>query len=439
MSDDQQQAACQACRVSFPSAESQRDHYRGEFHRFNLKRKLVRMLPLSEDQFNAHVEKEAQDQSARQATQQALQCRVCRGKRFATRATFDHHVRSKQHLKNAAKAEARAQAEAPTEPSTEAQVESVGAEDAAGDDTPEAGPSSLASSAGSRSTAEDSATPIEIERRTRTSDEAAPEGADLADLDDEEEIERMIAERLRTAKRLPVEACLFCPHVAEDTGDNFEHMAEDHSFFVPDIEHLDDAEGLLKYLGEKIAIGYECLECNGRGKAFGSLEAVRDHMNEKCHTKLDWFGNEVEYADFYEWPEAESPFKDMEPGIKLILANGKELGHRDLDRYYKQNYRAEEDREAIIAAKAQEHAMPASQRNAKLQMHLAGRYKALGWGQGSSQALTNVSPAVRREMTSRFMRATKRENRWRNDQRMKIGMNNSNLPKHIRDPNMCLW
>jgi pre-60S factor REI1 len=438
-------AVCQACRAPFTSPEAQREHYKGEWHRFNLKRKMVKLPPVTETQFAAHEARERVTSSKNASTDSSsLQCRVCRGKKFGTQATFDQHVKSKQHQKNAAKRRSEA---------TSGKDENVTVA-SADDITPgstESGSPALAShpaSAQSDADLDESSTPIVVPKKSggsQRSVDGVPTlltgvGADgvVADVDDEEEIERLIIERIRTAPRLPLETCLFCPHTAEGMGENFEHMADKHSFFVPDIERLSDAEGLLRYLGEKVAIGFECLECNGRGRAFTSLEGVRDHMVEKCHTKLDWFGNEAEYEDFYEWEETDAPFKDIEPGVKLMLANGKELGHRDLTRYYKQNYRPGDDSQAIIAAKAQQHATPTSRRDARLQAHLAGRYKALGWG-GQSGALANVSPAVRREMASRFLRATKAEHRYRQNEYMHIGINNSNLPKHIRDPTKCLW
>ena len=55
-------------------------------------------------------------------------------------------------------------------------------------------------------------------------------------------------------------------------------MAFEHGFFVPDIEYISDLEGLVTYLGEKLAVGNICLYCNGKGREFHSLDAVRNHM-----------------------------------------------------------------------------------------------------------------------------------------------------------------
>lgn len=47
---------CLACQVAFQSAEGQRNHYKSDWHRYNLKRKVVSLPPVTSDQFNAKTE-----------------------------------------------------------------------------------------------------------------------------------------------------------------------------------------------------------------------------------------------------------------------------------------------------------------------------------------------------------------------------------------------
>lgn len=71
--------------------------------------------------------------------------------------------------------------------------------------------------------------------------------------------------------------CLFCMHTAIDFNDNLEHMRVSHGFFLPDTEYLEDPQGLVRYLATKVQNAV-CLYCNGRGKEWKSIEAVRAHM-----------------------------------------------------------------------------------------------------------------------------------------------------------------
>lgn len=47
---------CLACQVAFQSAEAQRNHYRSDWHRYNLKRKVVNLPFVTLDQFNNKTE-----------------------------------------------------------------------------------------------------------------------------------------------------------------------------------------------------------------------------------------------------------------------------------------------------------------------------------------------------------------------------------------------
>lgn len=53
--------ACNACGISLDSAEEHREHHRSDWHRFNLKRKVLALEPVPFEYF------ESMDASARQA------------------------------------------------------------------------------------------------------------------------------------------------------------------------------------------------------------------------------------------------------------------------------------------------------------------------------------------------------------------------------------
>jgi pre-60S factor REI1 len=84
---------------------------------------------------------------------------------------------------------------------------------------------------------------------------------------------------------LSQDCCLFCNLVSHDFDANLKHMTLGHGFFLPDIEYLEDAPGLVVYLAEKID-DCICLYCNGRGKEYHSQNAVRKHMVSKQARKI---------------------------------------------------------------------------------------------------------------------------------------------------------
>lgn len=164
--------------------------------------------------------------------------------------------------------------------------------------------------------------------------------------------EEIYEHRMKTCKHLELTDCLFCHEQLPTLKANLRHMSSVHSFFIPDIEYLVDLEGMLKYLGEKIAIGWTCLYCNGKGKTFHSMKAVQDHMRSVSHCKLIYEDEdqEEEFADFYDFTEYyKSKGIDPEVGAEelqqnefgeLILSDSTIIGNRELKHIYKQNKNA---------------------------------------------------------------------------------------------------
>jgi pre-60S factor REI1 len=84
------------CRVGFRDADLQRDHYKSDWHRYNLKRKIVSLPPVTADNFAERVAiQEAQQAEANKDTSQY--CSVCK-KSFGNDKAFQTHILSKKHL-----------------------------------------------------------------------------------------------------------------------------------------------------------------------------------------------------------------------------------------------------------------------------------------------------------------------------------------------------
>ena len=46
---------CISCRVAFNDADLQRDHYKSEWHRYNLKRKIAELPPITLENFDNRI------------------------------------------------------------------------------------------------------------------------------------------------------------------------------------------------------------------------------------------------------------------------------------------------------------------------------------------------------------------------------------------------
>lgn len=300
----------------------------------------------------------------------------------------------------------------------------------------------------------------------------------------EEEINRTIDEKIAAARaRLSPSHCLFCPQQSTGIADNLTHMSTTHSFFIPDADYLTDISGLIIYLGEKIAVGNVCLYCNGKGREFRTLDAVRKHMVDKSHCKIayDTEAERLEISDYYDftssypdarpkkkaitddnegWEDVDAENEDEEVDeivdeedseleeddkipddpivygdshLELVLPSGARIGHRSLKRYYAQSFPG-----APRGGKAEDPNSGA----ALVRRLLADKNSALvprRGGFGAYGAGTDVirarNPGEARE-AGRHVREF-RDQRRREDFKTKVGFI-QNHQKHYRDPCMCL-
>lgn len=50
---DNNELKCPTCSQAFANLESHKEHYKSDFHRYNIKRKMVKLAPITEEQFRA--------------------------------------------------------------------------------------------------------------------------------------------------------------------------------------------------------------------------------------------------------------------------------------------------------------------------------------------------------------------------------------------------
>lgn len=194
---------CLNCNVRFQNADIQREHYKTDWHRYNLKRRVGDLPPVTAEEFQKRVlQQRASDEQAQQEI--SLYCVVCR-KQFISEKSHENHLNSKKHKENVLVAEKNGQ--------------SLGAQD----DIPM--------------------------KKTQQKEESVDEdGMQVEEVDSDEwdeDFNNPIANN----------DCIFCPHHSDDMVENVKHMSSVHSFFIPDTEFIVDLDGLLMYLGEKVARG----------------------------------------------------------------------------------------------------------------------------------------------------------------------------------------
>lgn len=219
---------CITCRVAFRDLEIQRQHYKSDWHRYNLKRKVAELPPVSVEEFQKRViaQRNKDDKEREEVT---ISCKICK-KNFNTRNQYENHLLSKKHKEKCAK-------------------QNVASEAVSEDLSDDAGPSP--NSIFKKDVNE------EVSMKRLKGDMEI--SSDVESVDSDEWIED-------TENPVTNNNCLFCNHHSKSLVRNLKHMTIAHSFFIPDPEYCTDIKGLLVYLGEKIFAGYMCIWCNNSGK-----------------------------------------------------------------------------------------------------------------------------------------------------------------------------
>jgi pre-60S factor REI1 len=300
--------------LSFTDGDAQKEHYRGEWHRYNLKRKSAGLPCVTQEAF-AKRQDTARTEDASKTP--ANECLVCK-KRYLSNKSLQQHLLSKKHKDMEREGE-----EAGAAPSEATQKPELSQEDIE---------------------KQDAMRRAFVTRYTSSFESEMTE-------EQKEELSNLIKDKDFIAKN----QCMFCNAVATDFESNMLHMTKSHGFFIPDLEYNVDLEGLVDYLGQKVSLTNICLYCDGKGKAFHSREAVQKHMMDKSHCKMAYQGDEEELEPFYDYtasyPSGDITVREslfVADSGELVLPSRKSLGHRSLFRYYRQKFAPEETRPSVL-------------------------------------------------------------------------------------------
>ncbi|KAI8832675.1 C2H2 type zinc-finger-domain-containing protein [Chytriomyces cf. hyalinus JEL632] len=273
-------STCQTCHVAFPEPSHQRDHFKSDWHKYNLKRRVAQIPPLDLAAFTAKINAGLELANLKAAAEVPLDyiCECCR-KSYRSENAFDAHLISKKHRTLAANYDpsnnepALSQQEQPATPRAESR-----------------------------------------EEYWRTQFEEA---------ESIEDIQSLVQQKLDESPRLATTDCIFCPAAEfESVESALHHMSVQHSFMIPDIEYLVDLEGLLEHLGQKVSLGNVCLSCNEDGPVMYSMDAVRSHMKLKGHCKIAYETEEdrMELAEYYDFSSTwEDEQESQQPSESLVI------------------------------------------------------------------------------------------------------------------------
>ncbi|XP_041022447.1 cytoplasmic 60S subunit biogenesis factor REI1 homolog 1-like [Juglans microcarpa x Juglans regia] len=401
---------CNSCNKEFADDAEQKLHYKSEWHRYNLKRKVAGVPGVTEALFLGRQAVLAQERGRSNETPMLYSCGLC-GKGYRSSKAHAQHLKSRSHIMRVSEGTSHEEEKAIIKPLSRRvvskppqQVDKEESEDEWEEVDPE----------------ED----LVGEATKSLTELNVHEHATDVDMDDDEDGSDEYEE-------LDPSSCFMCD-LEHDTIENcMVHMHKQHGFFIPDIEYLKDPKGLLTYLGLKVKRDFMCLYCNERCHPFNSLEAVRKHMVAKSHCRVHYGdGDEEEEAELEEFYDYSSSYVDgdgkqlvassdmdntVELGIggaELIITrrsekgiSTKSIGSREYLRYYRQKPR------------------PSPMNNAAITAALASRYRSMGLATVQSREQL-VRMKVMKQMNRSGVEAM----------RTKSGMKSNvirNLPKNV--------
>ncbi|KAF2642801.1 hypothetical protein P280DRAFT_468108 [Massarina eburnea CBS 473.64] len=285
---------CNSCQVAFRSSELQRAHMQTDWHRYNLKRRVASLPPLSSEVFTEKVlaNKATAAATAAKASFEKS-CVVCQKTYFSENA-YSNHLNSQKHKSNVAKA-GKVDDTASVTGSVMSSAFSLG-ESMAGSDAPasvdrEAEKEFSEVVDAIKNTKVDPEEPVS--RRPTRPHHSQSEDAS-ADGDDKSSV--------ASAKPLadPLLDCLFCNYKSPSFNLNVHHMNRFHGMFVPEKEFLVEPEGLVKFLSKKVHDMHQCLKCH---KQLHSSSGIQTHMRDRGHCMIGFESDEelVEIGEYYDF------------------------------------------------------------------------------------------------------------------------------------------
>ncbi|KAI1354672.1 C2H2 type zinc-finger-domain-containing protein [Xylaria sp. FL0043] len=317
------QYTCNTCQVAFRYADTQKGHMKSDWHRYNLKRRVASLPPISSEVFTEKV-LQARAATAAEADRAGFQqlCDVCQ-RTYYSENSYRNHVSSQKH-----KAKEAALSRRGTIDDASSVMSSTFS---LGDPIP------------APSEEVDSDAEVEfnevVEGLQKTSLKERPSPVKrpsnpVPSVSTQDQAVHAVSEQpseaTSTTESTPLvvtlKSCLFCNYESPTVPLNVLHMERIHGMFIPEKQYLVDLDGLITSLQQRIQEYHECLYC---GKIKNTVSAVQTHMRDKGHCMIPFTTEEEQLmiGDFYDFRSTYSDEEESEDeSVDDKLNGGAKLG-----------------------------------------------------------------------------------------------------------------
>ncbi|KAJ3530164.1 hypothetical protein NM208_g9447 [Fusarium decemcellulare] len=318
---------CNTCQVAYRNIDLQKGHMKSDWHRYNLKRRVASLPPISADVFTEKV-LQARAASTAEADKAFFErvCDVCQ-KTYYSENAFQNHLSSQKHKAKAATSTQPIPGRADDETtSVVSSTFSLGEPATAGrgevDSDAEEEFNHIVEGLQKARIAEQRPSPVKRPSNPRPS----AQDSEQADVDASRASGSTTPVPPAQDSVWTLESCLFCNYSSPTVALNSHHMERFHGMFVPEKKYLVDLDGLLKHLQGKIRQHHQCLYCD---KVKSTVFGIQTHMRDKGHCKIpysteeeqldigDYYDFRSTYSDDGEWSDDGSIVDESVGGAKL--------------------------------------------------------------------------------------------------------------------------
>ncbi|MCJ1461560.1 hypothetical protein MMC07_000157 [Pseudocyphellaria aurata] len=292
---------------------------RSDWHRYNLKRRVASLPPLSSEVFAEKV-LSAQASSSAAAAKASFEkiCSACQ-KTYSSENTYQNHLKSQKHrlriaaLQNGEPATGGDETSSIMsstfslgEPLSLASTETVDA-DAEAEFSEVINDVKKTSLNGNEPVSQHPSRPHHSSNQYR----AEPRTLTAATMNQKTD---------PPSEDVPMNRCMFCNYDSPSFKLSVMHMSKFHGMFVPEQPYLVDLEGLIRYLYGKITRLFECLYCH---KLKTSISGIQTHMRDKGHCMIAFDSEEemIEVGQFYDFSSTYSDEEASSDGDDMDGAN----------------------------------------------------------------------------------------------------------------------
>lgn len=321
---------CNTCQVAFRNSDLQRGHMRNDWHRYNLKRRVASLPPISSEVFAQKV-LNAQASSSAVAAKASFEriCTACQ-KTYYSENAYQNHLGSQKHrLRSAVLSK---DGKPPADDETASVMSStISLGDPINTAPAEDIPNPLTESIDPEAEAEFTKVVNEIKETSITESEpvsrrpsrphhSSNEQRTEHPLSPQKDLDSATSSTTKAASPAStalLNRCLFCNYDSPNLKLSVMHMSKYHGMFIPEQHYLVDLEGLVTWLHGKIFELHECLYCH---KLKGSAEGIQTHMRDKGHCMIAFESEEdmIEVGQYYDFRSTYSDQEDSDEDMEDI-------------------------------------------------------------------------------------------------------------------------